>query len=1148
MPEKKGVNCRFYFPCPPSAENVISRSNVNAKKLKKARRIVNKVIETIGKIDDITKVTETELLAIAKVSRDDYYKSLARFRRKTNIVIKRRPTDINVSPYNTVILACLRANMNLQFVVGIYGLVAYLTSYLCKPEHTMSEFMKAAAAESHSSGIKDRLRAIGDVFLTKREVSCHEAVMRCLSMPLRRSNIDVLYIPTGEIKNRTRVLKSQCQLVAMDPDDDNVFATNIIDRYAKRPDILESMCYAEFASNYKQTSIANAQIDDDDTLQGVFNSVSGYVEVSESPNIIKLKDEYGHMRKRSRPCVIRWHSVSKEKSPELYALRLLQLYLPWRNEDELRHADGSYVSKFEDVRYLIEDTIKEFEPFDEITEEDLENAYISSDYDTDEDSADDEYSIFNPDLLEFDTTIKDTISSATTSSSNSRVLSMPNDQFYSIVSCLNEDQRNLFNFVCRYTEKLLHSESNGMELPEPFHIFLTGGGGVGKSYVTLCCIEYMKRRLKFPGQDLAKPSIVITASTGVAASRIDGTTIHSAFTLPIYGIGIPRKKLTDKELHDFQQLYQYLKVLVIDEISMIGDKTLYDLDKYLRLIKSNDTVYGGVSILTVGDFFQLPPVKMDPVYYDNKSNYTALAPHLWKDYFQIIELNKQVRQVLDPPFAELVNRVRTGDHTQADIQSLKAMENTDTQSWPKDHTRLFLTNRLVKQFNDNALTSIQSEKFVIPARDSFKDEETKICPVTIPESLSVSSTAGLPRVLTVCVGARVLLTVNLDISDHLVNGSTGTIVHIYLGKGNPLSGIIYVKFDLSKAGNKLKSNKIPRFKECVPIRAKTLDFRLQAKNNRYGIKVYRTQYPLVVAHALTIHKSQGGTFDYIEANFDLSTASANPLKKTPVNSGQCYTALSRGKTSEGTKLVNFHECVIKVNARALLEIARMKKEKPLDTTHPVNSLSGTILSLLNIRSWNKHFEHFLSDSVHLKCCSIFCFTETHLDGQQKVDVSHVSEEWKSVLKPTEHGLALCYNSESIELIEEFQMTNAIEIMACHLRSDLLLLSDFILVVIYRKPGTIGNFFSLLNEELRRLPTGYRTIIVGDFNYDQRLQENRDYINLFFSDIDLLQRTQFSTHIDGGILDLILDSSSNVQNNVEWQPTPFGDHFILYYAL
>ena len=77
------------------------------------------------------------------------------------------------------------------------------------------------------------------------------------------------------------------------------------------------------------------------------------------------------------------------------------------------------------------------------------------------------------------------------------------------------------------------------------------------------------------------------------------------------------------------------------------------------------------------------------------------------------------------------------------------------------------------------------------------------------------------------------------------------------------------------------------------------------------------------------------------------------------------------------------------------------------------------------------------------------------------------------------------------------------------------------------------------------PTRLRTIIVGDFNYDQRLQENVDFVNLFFRDYSLVQNTQYSTHNDGGILDLIFDINSNT---VEWQPTPFSDHFILYYQL
>ena len=274
----------------------------------------------------------------------------------------------------------------------------------------------------------------------------------------------------------------------------------------------------------------------------------------------------------------------------------------------------------------------------------------------------------------------------------------------------------------------------------------------------------------------------------------------------------------------------------------------------------------------------------------------------------------------------------------------------------------------------------------------------------------------------------------------------------------------------------------------------------------------------------------------------------HPKRKTPLNSGQFYTGLSRAETSEGIKLVNFHEDVIKVNQKALLELLRMRRESPLNAKHPASSLSGSILSLLNIRSWNMHFQNFLSDPIHLNHCNIFCFTETHLNVEPRLDETDLSENWNSVFKHTEHGLALCYNSDNIELVEEFQMTNNIEIMACHLQSDLLMVSDFILIIVYRKPGAIGNFFTDLREELQRLPTGYRTIIVGDFNFDLRLLENNDFVHLFFNDLDLSQRTNFSTHIEGGILDLVIDSKLNNENIVQWQPTPFSDHFVLYYAL
>ena len=98
--------------------------------------------------------------------------------------------------------------MNLKFVTGVHAMLTYLTSYLHKPEHAMIELMKKALREAYGKYIKGKMLSIGNTFLTKREISTHEAITRVLSLPMRHSNIDVLYVPTGLKKNRTRMLKS----------------------------------------------------------------------------------------------------------------------------------------------------------------------------------------------------------------------------------------------------------------------------------------------------------------------------------------------------------------------------------------------------------------------------------------------------------------------------------------------------------------------------------------------------------------------------------------------------------------------------------------------------------------------------------------------------------------------------------------------------------------------------------------------------------------------------------------------------------------------------------------------------------------------------------------------------------------------------
>ena len=98
--------------------------------------------------------------------------------------------------------------MNLQFVTGVYAMLTYLTSYLCKLEHAMSKLMNKVSKEAYGKDIKGKMLSIGNTFLTKREVSTHEVIKRVLSLPMRHSNIDVLYVLNVLTKNKTRMLMS----------------------------------------------------------------------------------------------------------------------------------------------------------------------------------------------------------------------------------------------------------------------------------------------------------------------------------------------------------------------------------------------------------------------------------------------------------------------------------------------------------------------------------------------------------------------------------------------------------------------------------------------------------------------------------------------------------------------------------------------------------------------------------------------------------------------------------------------------------------------------------------------------------------------------------------------------------------------------
>ena len=379
-----------------------------------------------------------------------------------------------------------------------------------------------------------------------------------------------------------------------------------------------------------------------------------------------------------------------------------------------------------------------------------------------------------------------------------------------------------------------------------------------------------------------------------------------------------------------------------------------------------------------------------------------------------------------------------------------------------------------------------------------------------------------------------MLTNNIDTGDRLVNGLIGTVKRLDRVTDSP-RGTIYVQFNDPQAGNKYKDRRlVGDLKECVPIQPVVRTFNYPQRSKT---RAARKQFPLIVAYAITVHKAQGSTLPYMSGDLDQTSKGKNPA---PMSKGMLYTLLSRAKSRDKLQLLNFDkDRHIKTNTRALDEMNRMRTECVLSCNHPLTEMPGNKMCLFNIRSWNLHIQHFMSDVFFPTHSCLFCFTETNINGPY-TDIAHYQPNWVNVHKHTQHGLAICYNKNHVDFIEEVPSSEHIENLCVivELQGERILL-----VLIYRPPGTIGTFVQQITRLLHSLPTNYRTIVLGDFNLDQMDTANVNRLLPLCTTFNFEQRVTYSTHILGGILDLVFDNGNN--QSTEWMPSPYSDHFVVF---
>ncbi|MDP2838261.1 MAG: PIF1 family DEAD/DEAH box helicase [Candidatus Moranbacteria bacterium] len=416
------------------------------------------------------------------------------------------------------------------------------------------------------------------------------------------------------------------------------------------------------------------------------------------------------------------------------------------------------------------------------------------------------------------------------------------------------------------------------------HVFLTGEAGSGKTHIINQYTAYLREH---------EIDFAVTASTGIAATHIHGMTLHSWS-----GIGI-QSALDDEALkHIAENKYvakriKKAQVLIIDEISMLDGKILTLVEQVCRRVRKLRRLFGGLQVVLVGDFFQLPPVSGK----DKKGVEFAFDAEVWQALQPTAcYLSEQHRQE-DSTFLAILSAIRRNEFDEGHFKSMSERMIT-VGELPDNMTRLYSHNVSVDSLNAAALKRLPGKvhTYVMAARG--------------PEALTSALIRGClsPERLELKEGATVMFTKNNQSAGY-VNGTLGTVIGFTTDK----------KYPMVKTTDGMKIETAP------------MEWTI-AEGDEVFAKI--TQLPLRLAWAMTIHKSQGASLD--AAVMDLSQT---------FEYGQGYVALSRVRTLSGVHLLGVNARAFQVHPLVLEQDERFRQAS-LRAEEAYGQLSGERISEL----------------------------------------------------------------------------------------------------------------------------------------------------------------------------------------------------------
>jgi len=428
--------------------------------------------------------------------------------------------------------------------------------------------------------------------------------------------------------------------------------------------------------------------------------------------------------------------------------------------------------------------------------------------------------------------------------------------------------------------------------------------------------------------------------------------------------------MSDQKRTQIRITLSNLKLVIIDEISMVANTTLLHIHQRLKEIfaTSNNQLFAGLSIIAGGDLYQLPPIRKKPVFEEFKNHVHNLC-HPWF-VFKMIELTQNMRQKDDQPFTELLNRIRTASQIERDIQCIQSrLVNPTDIDYPPHALHIFAENAPVDQHNNKHLQQLTTPLHRLKATDQYPPNVAKQ-----DIDRGRSETGGLESEILVKENCRVMLTTNIDNNDRLINGQMGVIKKIAVNQSTNKPSVIYVKFDDSQAGTTAIEkwpDKYARENAAVPIQPVLTRIKVRP-GKPSSPEIQRIQFPITLAWACTVHKVQGLTVNEIVVCFDLH-------RQNHFNYGQIYVALRRVTSLQGLHVIgqleNKH---IRANPKVHAEYDRLQQQADTpSSSSTISDAQNLQVCFLNIRSLRKHSIDIKHDKS-LTNCDVLALTETQV--------------------------------------------------------------------------------------------------------------------------------------------------------------------------